>query len=46
MAVALAYPEPTNKGGQGKKTPQVNCEVSGEWIRQARFVLRHCPRVG
>lgn len=39
MATALAYPE----SEQGKrKTSLLNNEVSGGYIRQARFVLRHC----
>ena len=39
MATALAYPE----SEQGKrKTSLVNNEVSGGYVRQARFVLRNC----
>ena len=39
MAIALAYPD----SEQGKrKTSLLNNEVSGGYIRQARFVLRHC----
>lgn len=44
MAVALAYPEPTNKGGRGKKaeTPVIITEVSNAYLAHARFVLRNC----
>ena len=39
MATALAYPD----SEQGKrKTSLLNNEVSGGYIRQARFVLRNC----
>jgi hypothetical protein len=39
MATALAYPD----GEQGKrKTSLLNNEVSGAYVRQARFVLRNC----
>ena len=44
MATALAYPEPTNKGGRGKKseTSIKIIEVSSAYLTQARFVLRNC----
>lgn len=39
MAVALAYPN----SEQGKRTTSLfNNEVSGGYVRQARFVLRRC----
>jgi hypothetical protein len=44
MATALAYPEPTNKGGRGKKseTSIKIIEVSSAYLTQARYVLRNC----
>lgn len=44
MATALAYPEPSNKGGRGKKeeTSIKISEVSSAYLTQARFVLRNC----
>jgi hypothetical protein len=44
MATALAYPDPTNKGGRGKKseTSIKISEVSSAYLTQARFVLRNC----
>ena len=44
MATALAYPEPTNKGGRGKKneTTVLNTDVSSAYLKHARFVLRNC----
>jgi len=44
MATALAYPEPTNKGGRGKKseTTVLNTDVSTAYLKHARFVLRNC----
>ena len=42
MAVALAKPE--SKMGRGSDSAKVASQlgVSGEWLRQARFVLRNC----
>jgi hypothetical protein len=40
MAIAMAYPEATNKGGRGK-TAVFDTGVSGEYVTKARFVRRH-----
>ena len=44
MGIALAFPEPTNKGGRGKKseTTVLNTDVSSAYLKHARFVLRNC----
>jgi len=42
MAVALAKPD--SKMGRGADSAKVASQLglSSEWLRQARFVLRHC----
>lgn len=42
MAIAIAYPNATEKGGRGKTTV-LNTGVSAEYVKHARFVRRHAP---
>ena len=44
MALALIYPEPTNRGGaKNRGSIASNLGLSGELVRQARFVIKHKP---
>jgi uncharacterized protein with von Willebrand factor type A (vWA) domain len=41
MAVALVYPE-SKQGKKDQATSVLNTDVSGSYLKHARFVLRHC----
>lgn len=46
IATAMLTPPSENKGGRGKKTTPLNGEVSAEFVRMARVVLKHDEKGG